>query len=42
MGRNDNDGKRVAEEPRTMLANGEIGEAGPPVDDPEYAASHGL
>lgn len=42
MGRNDNDGKRAAEELRRMLAKGEIDAEGPPIDDPDYAASHGL
>jgi hypothetical protein len=42
MGRNDNDGKRAAQELRDLLASGEIGGGGAPVDDPEYAASHGL
>ena len=41
MGRNDNDGKRAAAELRELQASGEIG-GGAPIDDPEYAASHGL
>ena len=41
MGRNDNDGKRAAAELRELLASGDIG-GGPPIHDPEYAASHGL
>ena len=42
MGRNDNVGKRAAEELRAILAEGAAGAGGMPQDDPEYAASHGV